>query len=355
MKPAAACLLFLTSLTAQQNPAEPTPAQLAQRLLDPGHRRAAAVALLRLGEPGAAALAALLANPKVAAEGEDLIARETAIEVLDQLGPRALPALWALLDCLVRPDHQGLRSRILAAIGHCVPWHPEYAKETARTLGKAATDNTFLGIDGFFATLSRLQFDAAQDRAALLTGLGDRNPWAREAAAEALELSARDIDNAARAPVIRALQAALQDDPPTTFSISWDWNGSTASSTGGCNNKEAFHAAVSRALLALDPSLPETVPGHRALLKHLDPRVRQEAARALGLLGPAADDAAGPLVLVLEDPEPAVAREAASALGLIGKLDEVVRQGLEHAMASTDKQLAARAKAALAQLERSRR
>jgi HEAT repeat protein len=355
MKHAALLCFLLAALPAQQQPAAkggPTPADLVRQLLEPDRRRAAAVALLRLGEPAATAIAAMLEDARLPAEGEGLVAREWAVDVLYHLGPDALPALDALVACFARKDHQSLRSRILQAIGHCAPWRPERAEAAAKQIGKDTGDD-MLGMEHFFATLSRLQFDASAETQALVAGLEHKNGYVRELAAEAIERTVRGgITAADRPALIAALQRAMQDEHPANFDLKWEWHGRPATTRGGCDNKESMQVALSRALLALDPMRPETVAGHRDLLKHLDPRVRQEAARSLGLLGAQAADAAGPLVLCLDDPEPAVAREAATALGLLGSGIEIVRQGLERASGSSDKQLAARAKAALLQLER---
>jgi HEAT repeat protein len=358
MKHVIACLVLLLPVAAQDTgkaAQQPGP-QLARQLLEPQRRTAAAVALLRLGEPGAIAIAEFLSDPKLPAEGEALLARETSVEVLYHLGPTAAPALDALYACLLRKDLPSLRSRILQVIGRCVPWHPERVKTANELLGERLMDQDFQASRfRMWDALSRLQFDATADQAALLAGLTHDNPYAREAAAEALELSARrGIDAPSRSAMIQALQRALGDEPPTRFRLNVRWANGGAGFASHADNKDTLKAAMARALLVLDPALPETVLGHRDLLKHLDPRLRQEAARALGLLGNEAGEAAGALVLALDDPEPAVAREAASALGLIGNKDEVVQKGLEHAAASTDKQLAARARSALVQLERSR-
>jgi len=357
MKQVIAGLVLLLPLAAQDagKAQQPGP-QLARQLLEPQRRTAAAIALLRLGEPGAGAIAGFLSDPTLAAEGEALLARESSVEVLYHLGPAAAPALDALYACLLRKDLPSLRSRILQVIGRCVPWHPELVKAANDMMGDRFVDQDFNAQRArIWDAMSRLQFDATSDQAALLAGLANDNPYVREAAAEALELAARrGIDAASRTAVIQALQRALQEEPPAMFRLSVRWKNGGVGFAGLADNKDTLKAAMARALLVLDPSLPETVLGHRDLLKHLDPRVRQEAARALGLLGSEAGEAAGALVLALDDPEPAVAREAASALGLIGNKDEIVQKGLEHAAASSDKQLAARARSALVQLERSR-
>lgn len=350
--------LLLAALPAQDDkPAAPTPAGLAARLLDPQQRRAAAVALLRLGEPAATAIAALLADAKVPVEGEGLVAREVAVEVLYHLGPEALPAVEALLGCCKRKELQSLRTRMLQVVGHCVPWHPDHVKPTNEAVCALVRDREFVAVrTTIWEVISRLQFDASADQAALLAGLSHAHAYVRTLAAEAIELRVRrGIEPSARAALVTALQGALGDDPPTRFELQYRWNGGAGGVSASCHQKEAFQAAVARALLVLEPTRPETMTGHRDLMKHLDPRVRQEAARALGLLAADAREAAGALVLALDDAEPAVAREAASALGLVGSNEPFVREALERAAASSDKQLAARARAALTQLERAGR
>jgi HEAT repeat protein len=87
-------------------------------------------------------------------------------------------------------------------------------------------------------------------------------------------------------------------------------------------------AAVRLAKLGVKavPVLVETLKGEN------DPRVRSQAAWALGEIGAAAKDAAPELVRAIEDPEPGLAGQAASALGKLGlaggdKLVDIVRGG----------------------------
>lgn len=334
-------------------PADPLPAVVRQ-LRDPAQRPAARIELLRAGAPAAAALAGLLLDPQLGTEGEDFAARETAVDVLWQLGPDARPAIDALLTCLEHKDLKGLRGRMVQALGRCAPWHRDQASGVAKALGRIATDNSMLGVDGFFAALARLQFDPTQSLDELAKALADESPLVREAAAEALALRLRVEPPAeeARKAMLARLRAALDDDHPEQFRLQWDWNGSNATTSGGAHNGDAIRSALSLAIAALDPTLPETMAGHRSRLQHLDPRVRQEAARALALLGHDAADAVTALLRALEDPELQVARESATALGLIGTASDAVRAGLEQAAGSGDRQLAARARAALRQLGR---
>jgi HEAT repeat protein len=279
------------------------------------------------------------------------------VEVLYHLGPAALPATETLLECYKRPEHEALRKRMLQVIGHSVPWHPDHVKQTHEALCRLSQDRALANArTSVWEVLSRLQFDASGNQAALLAGLSHQHGFVRTLAAEALELLVRrGIEPDARPALVAALKAAMQDSPPTRFTISYTWSGGAGSVSTSFNQKDAVQAALARVLLLLEPTSPETVPGHQQMLTHLDPRVRQEAARGLGMLAAAAGEAAATLVPVLDDPEPAVAREAATALGLIGRNDDAVRQGLERAAASADKQLAARARAALTQLARTGR
>jgi HEAT repeat protein len=353
-----ACLgaLLLRPLPAQHDgndagkgKATVTPAELAQQLSDPERRRAAAVTLLRLGGPAAQAIADLLVDPALPMAGEGLLAREIAVEVLYHLGPAALPAVDALLDCMKRKELQSLRPRMLQAIGHCVPWHPDRVAATNDALGEMMMQqDARLRV---WDVMSRLQFDPTRGTEALLAGLSHENAYVRQLAAEALELVARQRPDAStRQSIVAGLDAALADEPPPIFRLQVKWKNGAGGFAARPDNRTALTTALARALLAVDPALPQTAPGHADLLTHLDPRVRQEAARALGMLGAAAGETTDALVRALDDPEPAVARETASALGLIGKRDESVREGLARAAASADPQLAASAKAALRQL-----
>ncbi len=347
---AAMLALALAGLAAAQTPAPPTPAALARRLLDPNERTAASVALLRLGAPAAEALAGLLADEQVGAEGEALAARQAACEVLCALGPDAAPAIDSVLDCLKRKDHQGLRGLMLQAIGNCIPWHPDRIATVAKAVGAAAEDHSFLS-DDLFRALTRLQCDPTKPIPKLVEDLQNAGPFARAFAAEALARRLRDgATPGERSAAQKALREAVNGDHPSDFKLNWDWNGSQASTSGSCSESDAIRAAAARALAVLDPTDPDARLGYGAQLRHLDPRRRQEAARGLGLLGKAGAASAGALMHALDDAELAVAREAATALGMLGEGSDEVRAALRRASGSTDKQLAARATAALRQL-----
>lgn len=111
------------------------------------------------------------------------------------------------------------------------------------------------------------------------------------------------------------------------------------------------HATLLRALAVLAPHDPQSLLGHRLLLRDPDPGKQTAAARHLGLYAEHGKAAVIDLTTALSLGGPA-AREAATALGILGTVDAAVLQALRNATASTDAQLVARARAALRRLER---
>ena len=331
---------------APQQPAAAATA-LAGRL---GNDPAVAGPLFRRGAPATAALLPFLKEPALWGE-HAVTARPRALHLLRDLGPAGRDAIDALVDCLDAADWKDQRADVLAAIAAIGPWL-ERRGELARTLGSRCDKGGYFGEAGFFAALSRLQFDATVDRAALLAGLEHANCYVRECAAELLarDLAQHRPDDRQARELGQQLRAALAAALPGEFHLDWIWNGQPANTSGGVDNAESLHAALAMALAVLEPGAPETVPGHLRRLGHSDPIVRIDALRALGSLDTAAAPAVPAIIDALRGDDVQVAREAATMLGLLGPVAAPAGEDLRVAARSDDKQLAARAQAALRRL-----
>jgi len=351
-------VLVLAIQAAAQDPAsESEPAQVdpieaaIEALQDPSTRTAAVTELYRAGRKAVPALARLLMEDP---EGtRELDARRAALRVLEYLGPDAEDALDALVACLSKSDLTTLREDVFRVLGRTAPYLGDRAAQVSKALGDECDKGKYFGYTGFFETLSRLTFDARVDVPELVAGLRHENPYVRVLAAEALTLHARELrsDDENRENVVKALRDTIEGDHPTDFKLEWKWNGNQASTSGGANEvAQSIRVAAASALALIDPQDPLVAPGLVRLLHHVDPDLQVEAARGLGALGEDGAEGVDDLAEMLTESEPVAAYEAATALGMIGEKAKSAIPALEKAAESQDRQLAARAKAALRQI-----
>lgn len=103
---------------------------------------------------------------------------------------------------------------------------------------------------------------------------------------------------------------------------------------------DAVLAVAGSILLLVTAPLPaagaDDVAQQIQRLRHEDEEVREDAARDLERMGPAAAGAADALVLSLRDPHPGTRAAAASALGKVGVVDGKVLPSLERALQDRD-------------------
>jgi HEAT repeat protein len=196
-------------------------------------------------------------------------ARRAALDLLETLGPVAQPAAPALVNSLGDSDK-------------FVRW------AAARTLGK----------------MSPVARDSAVPAFARL--LGDTDLDVQLAAAAALER----YGAAARSAVpdlVRILGEGVEPRPKSE-------SGAVHVKPFADGDPQLRVAAI-RALEATGSQGLNTALGVLCLsLKHPDPRVRQQAALALGKMGPAAREAIDPLKDALQDDSPEVQKAASDAL-----------------------------------------
>jgi hypothetical protein len=115
-----------------------------------------------------------------------------------------------------------------------------------------------------------------------------------------------------------------------------------------------FKARAVRALLMIDPDDPRVAVAHGyQLRRHPDARTRWKAAMALGRCGAAAAPAVPDLLAAIsdEDEDVRVIREAVTTLGMVGPKAADAVPILETLTQHENRQIAARAKAALRQIK----
>lgn len=136
-------------------------------------------------------------------------------------------------------------------------------------------------------------------------------------------------------------------DLPTQFRVDWLMDGNQASTSGGVHHDGELRAAIGMALAAIAPEDPLALPGLLRQLDSLAAEPRIEALRAIGSRGAAAADAVSRIAALLATESGTIAYEAATTLGMLGAAAGPAIPQLEQASTSADKQLAARAQAAL--------
>lgn len=109
---------------------------------------------------------------------------------------------------------------------------------------------------------------------------------------------------------------------------------------------------LAEAVLAIQATGPAAARAHAYLLiYHPDPKRRLGAAMALGRQASTGSAMADQVVWALTDADPRVVREAITALGMMGPEAAAVAPKLEPLLDHADRQIAARAKVALRQIQ----
>lgn len=254
-------------------------AELIPLLGDPSPAIRARAAQL-LGQMGSAASTAVSPLASRVADSEEAVRRE-AILALAALGPSAAPAVPALTKAL---DDTAICAEATYALGK-IGMH---ARPAAKAIGKNATSrDAFLRLTSLWALAAMHPDDkelAARTVAALVEGMSERDPLARQAAARALaDLTGKS--NAARAS-FRDLLA---------------WEHPNIASGLLANLAQAGESSVPALIVALQIE-----------------RLQPQAAALLGRLGPASRAAIDPLLDVLDTGSLEAQGQAVLALGAMG-------------------------------------
>ena len=271
--------------------------------------------------------------------------RRAMLDRLAALGP-ALDAavVCSLIDGLrTVTENDTVRVRALVAgLAEAAPFAGEDARED---LTKVLADRVVLihkDPIGFVRLYCRLQIEPSSSDDHLLELLADAVPYRREFAAQLLGRRGP----AASAVALPALKRARNGEGEGEYSVSGP--GWSHSSSGGTAQDARDQAALAIARIA--PDDPASIAGHVRLLAHPFAAERLAAVRALGGFGADAAEAVDALRARLKDPDARVAREAITALGMIGPAAHAAAADLEELESSADKQVAARARAALRQI-----
>jgi HEAT repeat protein len=290
----------------------------------PGVRQAAARALAALGPAAEPAVPALI--QRLPDEAEEV--RQASLEALGRIGPPAVPALaeilqqrdtrrmadrlqerMAIKDWLERIDLEAYQREPLKALRN-VQWHFSHAlDDRVETVHHAAA-----------TALGKIGPPAGIAVPVLLESLGDRDSRVRQAVAAALG----QIGPEARA-ALPALAGKLADPSEAVRKtgadalgkIDPDWAGrpeledTLTTLAGMLGRSGAERQLAAGALVQMGRA---SVPSLTRSLQDADRQVREAAATALGLIGPAAGQAIPVLRLALQDDFSWVREAAAQAL-----------------------------------------
>lgn len=348
-------------------PQEPSPRSVEELLrelasTDATRSAAAAAALTAAGARAVPALTAAIADP--------VAPRVAILEVLDEIGPAAAPALAAIAELVLAEeaaaDLQGPACRAVATL---VPFAAPEAQLAARRAvlitafvrdGGSGPGKVALGGKAPRRSLSLREVGRMLHRSGVPTGapteqllqhLAGESPFARELAAQLL-------GEHPGSATVAALREALVSSNPTEVSVEWLLEeGYSGNYTFHQEHDGAVHLAAARSLARLAGATGEGAIANAFLLEHGSASEQRVAAANLARdVPPAADRASvtAALVRALDREDVTVLREVVTAVGLTppsGERLATARQRLERLAGHEDAQIAARAKATLRLLQ----
>lgn len=293
---------------------------------DPRLRAAAAPVLGKMGGKARRAVPALVAVLR----DDDETVRLEAIAALGEIGPAAKDAAPALLR-LIRDEDSILEPFVVSALGNL-------GTDVVPVLASALSERLVHRRRVAAEALSMIGANAASAQASLTTGLADSDPAVRLYCARTLGLMGPNAKKSAP-----SLQKALKDSVITVRLEAglalWRIEKSarhihvTVQALGDSSVSVSTRLDACRALGFMGPDAREAVPGLLICLCNKESALRQHAAEALGLIGPAADMSADLLrELLKKDPDPTVRLAAAlAAWRVTGQVEAsltVLRSGL---------------------------
>jgi hypothetical protein len=276
----------------------------------------------------------------------DPVRRLLAIDHLQRIGAPAAPAVPALLDCLQADDRECTAG--VVALGALAPFVGEQARaKIAAAL--LAVDRDRQQMQGIHFQVgrawSRTLAPPTRDLKELARLLRSDNPFLVELGCQ----FACELGTEAR-PLLPVVAELVRRDrfsvstvtsptaPGVAIPAMTDW-------------RPQVRAALFALVQAADPGDPVGAPLVAERLPKARPDEQVRLLQMLGRMGPAAH-AQVHFVATLTGAVLPVAREAATTLGMIGRGVDEARRTLAALCTSADAQLAARARAALRQLDR---
>ncbi|MHC4078203.1 MAG: HEAT repeat domain-containing protein, partial [Planctomycetota bacterium] len=256
--------------------------------------------------------------------------RELALEVLARVGPHDQDEIQAY----ARATYDQLRVRAAKKLGGFGKRKFRINSSRIANCMVRLTEDPNAGVDDL---IEHLQGQSAAHREMALEWL----EWHGDAAKRAI-------------PAIREVLTTAKQPPHTRFQFrgaGWGWSGSMSGS-----NQEAIRTKAALLLLKLGATRDMAVDVHIQLVKHPDPAVRQRSVLQLGAAGDQlGDDGVRALRGATFDRDKLVAWDAITALGMIGPAARRAVPRLQTLAAGEDKAKAARAAAALRQIQRAKK
>ena len=276
-------------------------AELIKKVVNSDDVAARIAAIDRLAELGSQASAAVPALSKVASLGQDAESRWRAARALAAVGPKAGPAVGALLQALNDQDPL-VRAYAAHAMGNIAPGIAADKKDAVvKALVKLAVDPNKLV--------------RREVREALLT-IGAPSSIT-------IPLLIKVLEEAKPEAVVMALETLSQEGKKAVPSLCKALD----------HEKACYWACL--VIEQIGPEAAEAVPHLMNCLERKEPEVRLEALLALAAIGEAAKPAASKVIELLEsDPQLGVRYAAAHAAGKIG--DRRAIPVLEEAAQSQD-------------------
>lgn len=289
-------------------------------------------------------------------------ARTRAVQVLFRIGTPAVPAVPDLVNLL--PDATTrLQTAIVLALGQIAPYAGNQ-RERVRTAmvelieGDSATKNMSPAIARFmrqhvqqhqeaYRTHARTRLDPQAPVTKIVNALGHSNPFVREFAAELLADPRRRDDS-----VLPALAKMLGKVQPASAAMDEDDGSGFPDHEIKVFFDRRIHVRVARSMVRRAPGDARTLPAYRYLLTRPTALHRLEALVALRYAGPSAAKLLPTLLPMARREERVIRREVVTVLGMIGPGAREAIPILTKLVRGGDGQLAARAKAALASIQK---
>lgn len=284
-----------------------------------------------------------------------------AAKALSRLGPKAVECLPAAVKVL-KDGNQAQQKMAMEVLGAVGPYETDesqgymnavYAAWQGQGRGRAVIRrgrrSSRIQTQFVVECMLRLTEDPRMGVDTLIEHLEGQSAAHREMAID--WLASRGKEAKAAIPALR--EVARADKQPTTTNFRfrgdrWSWTGGASFS-----NKDQIRGKAAVLLMKLGAAKDIPPAAYLPLLKHEDPAVRQRAVLELGAMGEKVDSKSiSALAQAVSDRDKLVAWDAITALGMIGARAKAAVPRLKGIARGQDKPRAARAEAALRQIQK---